>query len=303
MAMAIRPSLMLLVGVTAASALSVRPPPDRTLSVASWNILAPSFASPERYPWAPADVLSWSSRAPRIVSTLASIDADVVCLQEVDIAEWATFSSELGALGYDAVLQDVGGKHPIANAVLYRREALRVVRSESRSRVLISVLEALDGAPGTEPLYLANVHLEAGAEKAAQRFCQLRSLLRRLELQRAVDVAQAVGRPRALAPSADAGGAAIVLAGDFNFDRRSALHALLSTGSLDAPPAFGESAPLLRRGEAPYTNQLLPLTDAYASASPPWGPPLRSTYRNGRLLDHVSSWLNMAPNLCEGVAP
>jgi len=32
---------------------------------------------------------------------------------------------------------------------------------------------------------------------------------------------------------------------------------------------------------------LLPLHDAYASCPPPWGPALRSTFRNGRVLDYI----------------
>jgi len=282
---------MLLAGLCPTSVLSTALSPDHSFSLVSWNILAPTFASPSRYPWAPPDVLGWSARSPRIVSALSNMDADVVCLQEVEVALWGEFFCQLSDLGYDAVLQKTDGKHPIANAVLYRRGALRCVRSESRSRVLITVLEAVDAAvTGTEPLYVANVHLEAGAEKAAQRFCQIKSLLRRLQLQRACDVAETQGRPRALSPSADIHGAAVVLAGDFNFDRRSALHHLLSTGKLPEDPlvtSFGEPSAIVRKGSIPYSHPLLPLADTYADCSPPWGPPLRSSYRNGRLLDFI----------------
>ena len=47
-----------------------------------------------------------------------------------------------------------------------------------------------------QPLYLANVHLEAGADKGVTRLTQLRSLLRRIELQCAVDAAAGNGRPQ-----------------------------------------------------------------------------------------------------------
>jgi endonuclease/exonuclease/phosphatase family metal-dependent hydrolase len=289
--MAVGTAAVLLAGLWPASGLSIALPPDRSFSLVSWNILAPTFAPPSRYPWAPPDVLDWSARSPRIVSALRNMDADVVCLQEVEVSLWGDFFDQLSDLGYDGVLQKTDGNHPIANAVLYRRGVLRCVRSESRSRVLITVLETVDAAvPGTDPLYVANVHLEAGAEKASQRFFQIKSLLRRLQLQRANDVAQTQGRPYALSPAVDVHGAAVVLAGDFNFDRRSALHHLLSTGKLPEDhiqASFGEPAAIVRKGSIPYSHPLLPLTDSYEDCSPPWGPPLRSSYRNGRLLDFI----------------
>lgn len=75
----------------------------------------------------------------------------------------------------------------------------------------------------------------------------------------------------------------MLIAGDFNFDRRSALHQLLCTGS----SAYGESVPLVRAGSAPYQSPLLPLRDAYRDGSPPGGPQLRASFRNGRVLDFV----------------
>lgn len=269
------------------------------ISLVSWNLLAPTFATPAKYPWASAEHLAWPGRQRRIVDMLAEIDADVICLQEVETAMWSELLRRLRKLGYDGVLQQTRGGHPVANAVCVRRDALEVVRTESRSRALITVLRACgehgDGRasgagasvpalpPRPPPLYLANVHLEAGAEKSPQRLAQVRSLLRRVELQRAIDVADAQGRRTLLSPVSDAAGAALVLTGDFNFDRSSELHALLATGSL--PPGGGGGGGRKQRSTARHA--LLPLRDAYLDAQPPWGPRLRSTYRNGRLLDFV----------------
>mmetsp|Transcript_48470 Transcript_48470/g.160616 ORF Transcript_48470/g.160616 Transcript_48470/m.160616 type:complete len:348 (-) Transcript_48470:470-1513(-) len=251
----------------------------RSLSVVSWNILAPTFAPPSRYPWVAPATLAWPKREAAIVATLGRLDADVVCLQEVEVALWDGLLRRLTSLGYSGVLQETQRQHPIANAVLFRRAALRCTQTESRSRALIAVLESLDAADSAAPLHVASVHLEAGAEKASQRFCQLRSLLRRLTLLQQRDEKERSGPP------------AVLIAGDFNFDRRSALHQLLCTGSL--PPhergssAYGESVPLVRAGSAPYQSPLLPLRDAYRDGSPPWGPQLRASFRNGRVLDFV----------------
>ena len=73
---------------------------------------------------------------------LAELDADVVCLQEVGVAEWDVLSQRLGDIGYDVLLQQMSNDHPVANAVLLRKGHVELVRSESRSRALITVLRA-----------------------------------------------------------------------------------------------------------------------------------------------------------------
>ena len=65
--------------------------------------------------------------------------------------------------------------------------------------------------------------------------------------------------------------------------RSSPLYTLLAEG--DLPP----EAPKLSNG---ISRALLPLEDAYAARPPPWGPPLRSSYRNGRILDYI--WTSSA---------
>jgi len=50
-----------------------------------------------------------------------------------------------------------------------------------------------------------------------------------------------------------------------------------------------------RRSAKSITHSLLPLRDAYRESPPPWGPSLRASYRNGRLLDFV--WCSPAVEL------
>jgi len=261
--------------------------PARHVSLATWNLLAPVFAPPEKYPWARQD-LRWPLRQDRIVARLASIDADVLCLQEVEVGMWDGLLERLHALGYDGVLQEMSRGHPIANAVLVRRGMLEIVRTESRSRALIAVVRACDSsgsARPSPPLYVTSVHLEAGNEKHGQRLFQLRSLLRRIELQHAIDVASAQGRQKTLSPGVGLDSAAVVLAGDFNFDRASDLHCMLAKATM----------PQDVKAKGKVSTQLLPLRDAYLESPTPWGPPLRSSYRNGRLLDFV--WTSSAVHL------
>ena len=258
---------------------------SQQLSVVSWNLLAPIFATPAKYPWATASDLDWRNRQAKIVSLLGEIDADVICLQEVETALWGSLLQLLNEIGYDGVLQETRNGHPVAGAVCVRSGAVEVVRTESRSRALITVLRASSPlaatpSPSPPPLYLANVHLEAGAEKGATRLAQTRSLLRRLELQCSKDVAAEGGRPRTtLSPRSDAADAPVLITGDFNCDRSSELYKLYSRGELPQ----NSRAPASRRAKP----AILPLRDAYLQTKPPWGPALRSSYRNGRLLDYV----------------
>lgn len=94
-------------------------------SLITWNILAPSYAPASKYPWASEENLAWRTRRGRIVDRLESLDADAVCLQEVECAHWDDLEQRFAALGYDSVLQQVQCNHPIANAVLLKKGRLR----------------------------------------------------------------------------------------------------------------------------------------------------------------------------------
>jgi len=146
------------------------------------------------------------------------------------------------------------------------------VRSESRSRALIVVLRACSNAYPTAriPLYLANVHLHSGVRggdgdllPSNARFFQIRSLLRRIELQCAKDAVR------------DGAVSSFILCGDFNMD--GTMYELLVNGRADATQSRDDTY-------ADYTHPLLPLVDAYAS-TPPIGPltaRLQSSHRSGR---------------------
>jgi mRNA deadenylase 3'-5' endonuclease subunit Ccr4 len=219
------------------------------VSLVTWNLLAPHFASPLKYPWAAMDDLDWSVRESRIVRELMDIDADIICLQEVQVDLWDHLLSQFSGT-YQGTLQKMERNHPVANAILVRR-GLKITRTESRSRALIAVL--MDEEELSSPLYLVNVHLEAGYsdEADAIRFHQVRSLRKRLFHQVNKDAATVDNSPP------------IVITGDCNMLRGTPLYSFLQSGT----------------GE--------PLNDAYLEQPPPWGPDVRMTYRSGHLLDYV----------------
>lgn len=232
------------------------------VSLVTWNLLAPHFALPSKYPWADEGVLDWDKRESLIVEELTAIDADIICLQEVQVDLWDHLCSLLD--GYDGVFQNMTRDHPVANAILVKRGGLKIIRTESRSRALIAVL--VDETESSSPLYLANAHLEAGCGDASEvtRFNQVRSLCKRLY----VHVHKDPDKKSNDAP-------AIVITGDCNMLRFSPVYTFLKTGSFQDARGVKIKAPCL------------PLRDAYLEHPPPWGPKALMSYRSGHLLDYV----------------
>eukprot|EP00579_Thalassiosira_antarctica_P018440 CAMPEP_0201938060 /NCGR_PEP_ID=MMETSP0903-20130614/40690_1 /ASSEMBLY_ACC=CAM_ASM_000552 /TAXON_ID=420261 /ORGANISM="Thalassiosira antarctica, Strain CCMP982" /LENGTH=83 /DNA_ID=CAMNT_0048479229 /DNA_START=17 /DNA_END=265 /DNA_ORIENTATION=+ len=68
---------------TANTDSSAAPRPKKTISVVTWNILSPFFATPSKFRKHDTSDLKWSVRMPRIGDRLRELDADIVCLQEV----------------------------------------------------------------------------------------------------------------------------------------------------------------------------------------------------------------------------
>lgn len=76
-----------------------------------------------------------------------------------------TRSKATVALHYGAP-SNVTNQHPVATAILIHQDCgIHLRRAESRSRVLLAVLEvpSASAAAPSQLIYLANVHLDAGA--------------------------------------------------------------------------------------------------------------------------------------------
>ena len=197
--------------------------------LASWNVLAPTYAKPSKYPWCAPEHLDWAFRKKLIVPQLLKMDADIICLQEIQVDVWPDLLGSLEAT-YDGILQNVTRGHTVASALLLRKSCpLQIERIESRSRALLTVLRD----PRTKShLYLGNVHLEAGSthDDNLQRYYQLKSLFKRLMYQCQEDKVILDEAP-------------IVLAGDFNMIRTNPLHTFLSQGLLQNPEQVKNQPP------------------------------------------------------------
>jgi mRNA deadenylase 3'-5' endonuclease subunit Ccr4 len=228
-------------------------------TIVSWNVLAPVYTIPDKYRSSARKDLEWHVREPRIGKRLLDLDADIVCLQEVQLDLWPDMYVNHLSSTYDAIVQNVTMDHPVANVILLRHGFAEVVAVESRSRALIAVLRVNDGNVDNI-LFLTNVHLEA-RNKEETRIFQLRSLFKRLHHH--------IQRHSPTEPPC------IILAGDFNMIDSHPVYHLLSKGCL--PDSHALSIP---------TRAWLPLHNAYLIQ--PSG--LAMTFRGGTVLDYV--WIS-----------
>jgi CCR4-NOT transcription complex subunit 6 len=84
---------------------SVTIPDKDKFKVLSYNILAESYASLDRYYYCPSWALDWNYRKQGILKELLSYDADILCLQEVESGQYNSFfKPELAKVGYIGVL-------------------------------------------------------------------------------------------------------------------------------------------------------------------------------------------------------
>jgi mRNA deadenylase 3'-5' endonuclease subunit Ccr4 len=152
---------------------------DGTLTVASWNVLSPTWwtACKEQgdYAHCPESVGGWEARWPALHAWVAALAPDVLTLQEVDYAVFdAQLLPAMRELGYDGRCQRAkrqAASQPCGVATFWRHDALALLPGceavFSRAMALgFALLPARGGATGGEgaaapQLIVANVHLEA----------------------------------------------------------------------------------------------------------------------------------------------
>eukprot|EP01065_Artemidia_motanka_P032258 TRINITY_DN3927_c0_g1_i1.p1 TRINITY_DN3927_c0_g1~~TRINITY_DN3927_c0_g1_i1.p1 ORF type:complete len:486 (+),score=139.30 TRINITY_DN3927_c0_g1_i1:84-1460(+) len=182
------------------------------LSVASWNVLSPRWAS---Y-WDECDTadMLWENRHPRFVAWVRRMNADIVMLQEVDHDRFEQFYKEPFADVYEAVMMqptsvkrgaDGVPEHP-GCATLFRKDKLTKLWEDHHARTLGVGLALPDG----RRVAALNVHLDANQQDVKTRVDEMHSQLRG---------AMKYGECHA-----------VILGGDFNTGADSSLaHCLRST--------------------------------------------------------------------------
>jgi mRNA deadenylase 3'-5' endonuclease subunit Ccr4 len=103
----------------------------QSFRIASYNVLADSYVKPQWYPDVDPEVLRWDSRRFALAERVTRLDADIVCLQEVEAGAYALLEQSLGAKGYEGVYAKKGCGKPDGCAMLFRQGGPRFAGSET----------------------------------------------------------------------------------------------------------------------------------------------------------------------------
>ena len=104
-----------------------------SFQVATYNVLATAYLGRGDYSLVPAGLLDPAARVPALVRHIASLEADILCLQEVEVPVFAAFQAALGPLGYAGHLEMKARGKPDGCATFYRSGSFafhRAVRLE-----------------------------------------------------------------------------------------------------------------------------------------------------------------------------
>ena len=76
------------------------------IRVLCYNVLAESYALPERINYCPLWALQWEHRKHRFLKELTTYDPDIICLQEVENERFSSFfQPEMSSRGYNGVFR------------------------------------------------------------------------------------------------------------------------------------------------------------------------------------------------------
>lgn len=135
------------------------------LRIASYNILADAYVKPEWFPDTPADIFQPRRRQEALARRIAGLNADIVCLQEVEPGSFAALQRALEPHGYVGVLALKQQGKPDGCAVLHRLEHCLGHRAHyfrdrlENGRVSGHLALVVDFEAGGERLRVACTHL------------------------------------------------------------------------------------------------------------------------------------------------
>jgi mRNA deadenylase 3'-5' endonuclease subunit Ccr4 len=102
-----------------------------SISIASYNILADSYVNPQWYPNVDPERLRWDRRKFALAERVAGLDADIVCLQEVEADAYDLLERSLGEKGYNGVYAKKGSDKPDGCAMFFRPGGARLAGTDT----------------------------------------------------------------------------------------------------------------------------------------------------------------------------
>ncbi|KAL7589217.1 hypothetical protein Lser_V15G36549 [Lactuca serriola] len=98
--------------------------------VVSYNILAQVYVKSSVFPHSPSPCLKWKARSPIILDLLKHLDADILCLQELD--EYDTFYKEkIEQNDYSSIYIKRSGRKSDGCGIFYKHNKLELVIEET----------------------------------------------------------------------------------------------------------------------------------------------------------------------------
>lgn len=169
-----------------------------SFNAVTYNVLAQSYIRPDRYPGVPPEHLEPAARQRLLVSHIAALDADLLCLQEVEPALLAALERVLGAGHTTRYAQRPS--RPDGCAIITRDSAFTINSCETLHYTIgdqLALIVQLTHA-GT-PLVVASTHL-----RWQPRSTPPQQHIGHLQMQELLAALEATGTP------------ARILAGDLN---------------------------------------------------------------------------------------
>uniref|UniRef100_A0A8C0B9A0 Angel homolog 2 n=1 Tax=Buteo japonicus TaxID=224669 RepID=A0A8C0B9A0_9AVES len=203
-------------------------------TVMSYNILSQNLLEDNShlYKHCRQRLLIWTYRFPNILQEIKQLDADVLCLQEVQEDHYRTeIKSSLESLGYHCEYKMRTGRKPDGCAICFKTSKFRLISSNpveffrhdipllDRDNVgLVLLLEPILHCKTNAAICIANTHLLYNPRRGDIKLTQLAMLLAEIA---------------SVAPQKDGTFCPIIICGDFNSVPGSPLYRFIKEGKLN----------------------------------------------------------------------
>uniref|UniRef100_A0A7N0VBX1 Endonuclease/exonuclease/phosphatase domain-containing protein n=2 Tax=Kalanchoe fedtschenkoi TaxID=63787 RepID=A0A7N0VBX1_KALFE len=108
---------------------SITKSPGPKFRVASYNILAQVYVKSSLFPHSPRSCLRWKTRSQAILTVLKSLEADILCLQELDMFD-SFYKPNIENLGYSSIYIQRSGDKRDGCGIFYNPNIAELVFEE-----------------------------------------------------------------------------------------------------------------------------------------------------------------------------